>query len=176
MISGSPASVNDRAEWVDTLMQTIRAAVAADIPVFGACFGHQAIARALGGTVSKNSGGWRLGRVESAVAAPAPWMGAPQGIGLHAAHKEQVTALPPGMQVLGGTADVPFGHLALGKRVYSTQYHPELDTAFMADLLDVMQSDLAPEVHAGATASLSRAADNPLKADWIARFFEQARV
>lgn len=177
MISGSPASVNDRAEWVETLMQTIRAAVAADIPVFGACFGHQAIARALGGTVGRNPDkGWRLGRVESAVAAPAPWMQGPQGIGLHAAHKEQVTALPPGVRVLGGTADVPFGHLALGKRVYSTQYHPELDTEFMADLLGVMQADLPAEVHAGAVTSLARPADNGIKADWIARFFEQARV
>lgn len=176
IISGSPASVNDPADWVGQLMQVIREAVTQEVPVFGACFGHQAIARALGGTVGRNPDrGWRLGRVDSAVARPAPWMEGPQGISLHAAHKEQVTALPHGMRVLGGTADVPYGHLALGTRVYSTQYHPELDTAFMADLLGVMQADLPPEVHAGAAASLDRPADNPLKADWIARFFEQAR-
>ena len=176
IISGSPASVNDPEDWIERLMQVIREAVASDIPVFGACFGHQAISRALGGTVGKNPDkGWRLGRVDSAVAAPAPWIDAPQDISLHAAHKEQVTALPPGMRVLGGTADVPFGHLALGKRVYSTQYHPELDTAFMADLLGVMQADLPEPVHAGAVASLQRPADNGVKADWIARFFEQAR-
>lgn len=176
LISGSPASVNDPDPWVERLMQVIREAVAEEIPVFGACFGHQAIARALGGTVGKNPDkGWRLGRVESAVLAPAPWIGAAQDIALHAAHKEQVTVLPKGMTVLGGTADVPFGHLALGKRVYSTQYHPELDTAFMADLLGVMQPDLPAPVHEGAVASLEKPADNALKADWIARFLEQAR-
>lgn len=175
IISGSPASVNDSEDWIARLMPVIREAVAAEVPVFGSCFGHQAISKALGGTVGKNPDkGWRLGRVDTAVATPAPWMAAPQGISLHAAHKEQVTALPPGMRVLGGTADVPFGHLALGNRVYSTQYHPELDTAFMADLLGVMQSDLPEAVHAGAVASLQRPADNGVKADWIARFFEQA--
>ena len=47
-VTGSPASVNSGADWVERLFQVIRAA-AGQVPVFGACFGHQAVAKALGG-------------------------------------------------------------------------------------------------------------------------------
>lgn len=57
IITGSPASVHDEEPWVHRLMQVIRDIRAADLPLFGACFGHQAIAKALGGRVGKNPGG-----------------------------------------------------------------------------------------------------------------------
>jgi GMP synthase - Glutamine amidotransferase domain len=105
MISGSPASVNDRTPWMERLEAVIREAVAADVPVFGACLGHQAVASALGGTVGRNPQGWVLGRVETAVHSPAPWMAGPvPALALHAAHNEQVTVLPPGASVQIGRA------------------------------------------------------------------------
>ena len=175
MISGSPASVNDPAPWVARLMDTIRQAVAAEVPVFGACFGHQAVAAALGGTVGYNPQGWVLGRVETVNHSPAPWMsGAKPAMALHAAHKEQVTALPPGARVLAGTDSVPHGHLALGARVFTTQYHPEITPDFMADLIEEMAPELAPELTKAARASLPGPLDDALMADWIARFFRHS--
>ncbi len=174
MISGSPASVNDTTPWVAQLMDTIRAAVSAEIPVFGACFGHQAVAKALGGTVGYNPQGWVLGRVETANHSPAPWMeGAGPAMALHAAHKEQVTALPRGARVLAGTDSVPHGHLALGTRVFTTQYHPEITPAFMAELVDLIAPELAPEAEQAVRAALPGPLDDALMAGWIARFFRQ---
>ena len=49
LITGSPASVNGDEAWIGRLMGLIRRLVAEDQPLFGACFGHQAIAKALGG-------------------------------------------------------------------------------------------------------------------------------
>ena len=50
VITGSPASVNDDAlPWVGHLLDFIRAVDAARQPLIGLCFGHQAVARALGG-------------------------------------------------------------------------------------------------------------------------------
>ena len=177
MISGSPASVNDPAPWVGRLLALIRDAVAAEVPVFGACFGHQAVAKALGGTVAKNPGGWQLGRVESAPHSPAGWMaGAGPVVALHAAHKEQVTAMPPGARALGGTGAVPVGHMALGGRVFTTQYHPELDAAFMRELIAAMADDLDPAERDAAAASLGARTDEGAMAAWIARFFAEARA
>lgn len=175
MISGSPASVNDPDAWIARLKDTIRAAVAAEVPVFGACFGHQAVASALGGVVGRNPQGWVLGRVENAPHSPAPWMDPLPAMALHAAHNEQVTAPPPGARVLGGNADVPNGHLALGKSVFTTQYHPELDEGFMRDLLGEMQDKLAPDVHRKSLETLGLSVDDTRMADWIAAFFRQAR-
>ncbi len=176
MISGSPASVNDPDAWVARLKETIRAAVAADVPVFGACFGHQAVASALGGTVGKNPQGWVLGRVETGNHAPAPWMqGAAPAMALHAAHTEQVTALPPGARALAGNASVPNGHIAVGRRVFTTQYHPELDQPFMADLITVMDGMMPPEALSEARAGLAGGVDDAQMARWIATFFRQSR-
>lgn len=51
---GGPMSVNDDLPWIDPLLQLIRQAVAADIPVLGHCLGGQLLSRALGGVVTRN--------------------------------------------------------------------------------------------------------------------------
>jgi GMP synthase-like glutamine amidotransferase len=58
VITGSPASVNDdRLPWVGPLLAFIRAVDVARQPLIGLCFGHQAVARALGGQVARNAAG-----------------------------------------------------------------------------------------------------------------------
>jgi len=174
IISGSPASVHDPEPWIARLLELIRQAVAAEVPVFGACFGHQAIAVALGGAVGKNPHGWSLGAAEVANTDPAPWMAGAAAQTTHAAaHKEQVTRLPEGARILGGRADVPVGHMALGSRVFSTQYHPELDAAFMEDLVAEMSGTAPGPVLNAARQSLTSPMDTATMADWIVRFLEQ---
>lgn len=51
---GGPMSVNDDLPWITPVLNLIRAAVKADIPVMGHCLGGQLMAKALGGVVSKN--------------------------------------------------------------------------------------------------------------------------
>lgn len=176
MISGSPSSVNDPDAWVERLMHRIRTAVDAGVPVFGACFGHQAVAKALGGTVGYNPNGWFLGRYETENHSPAPWMtDAPARMALHAAHKEQVQVAPKGARILAGTAETPRGHLAIGNKVFTTQYHPELDQQFMLDLYEVMADGHAtPEELDRARASMRPQIDSDLMARWIVAFFAQA--
>jgi GMP synthase-like glutamine amidotransferase len=51
---GGPMSVNDELPWIPPMLNLIREAVRADTPVIGHCLGGQLIARALGGTISRN--------------------------------------------------------------------------------------------------------------------------
>ncbi len=51
---GGPMSVNDDLPWIPQVLDLIRAAVAADIPVLGHCLGGQLMSRALGGKVGRN--------------------------------------------------------------------------------------------------------------------------
>ena len=176
MISGSVASVNDPDPWVAQLLDTIRTAVAAQVPVFGACFGHQAIAKAMGGTVSANPQGWVLGRYETHNHAPAPWMDtAPGPMALHAAHKEQVTTPPEGFTILAGTEAVPNGHMAMGRGVFSTQYHPELDRDFMLELFGEMTEITTTAVLDKARSGMTGAVDGARMAQWVVAFFQQAK-
>lgn len=176
MISGSIASVNSTDEWVVGLMDLIREAVGKNIPVFGACFGHQAIAKALGGTVGYNPEGWVLGRYETHNHSPAPWMDHCGPMALHAAHKEQVLTPPSGAAIHAGTDLVPNGHMSVGPRVFSTQYHPELDHEFMQGLFDEMDGDLDPESLDHARASMTGDVASDQMARWMVAFFEQKTV
>ncbi|MGV8984851.1 MAG: type 1 glutamine amidotransferase [Cypionkella sp.] len=175
IIGGSPASVNDDAAWIGRLMEGVRAIVAQGVPLFGACFGHQAIAVALGGKVTRNPGGWVFGVTSTQTKDPAPWMAdATAPIRVNAAHSEQVTELPPGAQVIGGNAECPHGSFRIGTRVFTTQYHPEMSQAFMAALVEEYGPKLPPEVARAARASVAQPAEIDRMANWIVGFFEQA--
>ena len=167
LIGGSPASVHDDDAWVTDLFALIRRLVAEGQPIFGACFGHQAIAMALGGHVAKNPGGWVFGLVETAIE------GVPMK--LYGSHVEQVVNLPPGAVVLGGTEECPVGSFAIPGRVMTTQYHPEMSHGFISDLVEEYASDLPPEVVTRARRSLTERADSEAIAERIARFFEGQR-
>jgi len=65
IITGSPASVHDNENWMSKLSDIIVTLHNNECPVFGACFGHQAIAKALGGEVARNPHGWVLGVAHS---------------------------------------------------------------------------------------------------------------
>ncbi len=176
LITGSPASVHDCDPWVGRLLDLIREIVAKGLPLFGACFGHQAIALALGGKVERNPGGWVFGRTETEVTDRAAWMqGLPDRIGLYAAHVEQVTKLPDGARILSANAECAAGAFAIGDRVYTTQYHPEMTPNFIAALTEEMQGKLPGDVLAKARASLSARADTEAFAESLALFFEQAQ-
>lgn len=167
LIGGSPASVHDTDPWVGQLFALIRRLVAEGQPIFGACFGHQAIAMALGGDVGKNPGGWVFGLVETEIE------GKP--IRLYGSHLEQVLRLPQGAVVLGGTDECQVGSFAIPGRVMTTQYHPEMSHGFISDLVEEYASDLPPEVVTRARDSLTMRADSDAIAERIARFFEGQR-
>jgi GMP synthase-like glutamine amidotransferase len=175
LIGGSPSSVHDEDAWIERLITVIRMAYAAGKPLAGACFGHQAIAKALGGTVGSNHGPFVLGTAETEVTSPAPWMEPVARFRLAAAHGEQVTALPPGATVVGVTPGCPAACYRIGDRVFATQYHPEMTPEFLAALIEEFAPHFPSEVGEAARASLALQTEGPRFAEWIARFFEQAR-
>lgn len=175
MITGSPASVLDPLAWVARLLDLIRAMDAAGLPMFGACFGHQAIALALGGAVGANPGGWVHGLVRNRIVARTGWTAdLPAALSLYGSHVEQVTALPQGARVLARSEGCAIAGFAIGGRVYTTQHHPEMTAGFIAGLTEKMADDLGPEVAARARAALAGPAHGAEFAESIARFFERA--
>ena len=174
LIGGSPSSVHDEDAWIEQLLTVIRKAFASGKPLAGACFGHQAIAKALGGVVAPNPGPFVLGTAETEVVAPAPWMEPVRSFRLAAAHGEQVTGLPPGAEVVGVTPGCPAAAYRIGSTVFATQYHPEMTPAFLTALVDEFAPHFPADVGDAARASLTLGTEGPRFAEWIARFFEQA--
>lgn len=161
VITGSPASVNDdRLPWVPRLLDFIRQLHAGRHRTIGLCFGHQAIARALGGQVQRNPQGWCLGLHATQWVAPlpgtTPWMAPPRAhTTLLAAHNEQVTQLPPGAQGLSRSDFCPHGAFSLGSHIVTTQYHPEMSPLFMHALLKHLYA-WATHPHTQAAAAAAR--------------------
>ena len=134
---GGPMSVNDPLNWISHVMELIRGAVAAGIPVLGHCLGGQLMSKALGGTVSKNPVkeiGW--GRIEaSAVPQAQTWFGEVRDfLGFHW-HGETFSA-PPGATGIAGSAYCANQAFVMGKHL-GLQCHvemtPELVAAWCAD-------------------------------------------
>jgi GMP synthase-like glutamine amidotransferase len=176
MITGSPASVTDGADWMVTLGDLIVRLIAARTPLFGACFGHQAIGKALGSPILRNPDCWAHGLIEVTRTARAPWSGPEERFALHGSHVEQVGALPEGATRLFESPGCPVAGFALGTHVFTIQHHPEMTREFMQDLVEEYADHVGPEVTAAARRSLAQGeAHRRGFAEEIAAFFEQAR-
>ena len=176
IITGSPASVHDDAPWINRLKLLIIDAYQSGQQIFGACFGHQAIAEALGGRVGDNPDGWVLGTVETQETEQVQWSNDLEpNLNLYAAHHEQVLDLPQGAEVIRSHKSCKFAGFRMGSTIYTTQYHPEMDHGFITALTDELSAELPEEVISAAHNSLEQKADNVAFAETVARFFEVPR-
>ena len=123
--------------------------------------------------MADNPTGWIFGTACTAPTAPAPWL-PPQPTTLHAAHSEQVTALPPGATSLASAPDTPHAAFGIGTHVATTQYHPEMSVEFASGLTSALNGHMPDDVLSRAAAAIGGPVDNDLWGDAIARFFETA--
>lgn len=174
-VTGSPESVNDALPWLPPLFEFIRRTVAARRPLLGLCFGHQAIAAALGGRVGRSPGGWRVGTATTRFDTALPWMDPPaRELTLFAVHNEQVLEPPPSAQVLGGDAWCPVGAMGVGDRVFSMQYHPEFSRGFMAEVCNSLDGELPADFMAQARQRIAQPVDADTYFRWAVNFIESA--
>lgn len=174
LITGSAAGVYDDFPWMAPLMDFIRAAAQAQIPQIGICFGHQAIANALGAKVAKSDKGWGIGRHVYDVLMPQPWMGpeAPKTFSLGVSHQDQVLSLPPDSIQVARNDFCEFAALAYpNAKAISFQGHPEFSSGFSCALYDVRKGTRLPiEMVEAAEASFTEPIDNDQTGQWMARF------
>jgi GMP synthase (glutamine-hydrolysing) len=122
ILSGGPKSV-----YEPGAPQVDKALFAAGVPVLGICYGFQAMAQALGGTVAK-TGLSEFGRTLLTIDAPGKltdeflstfqvWM----------SHGDSVTLPPPGFTALAHTAGAQVAAFeCLEQRLAGVQWHPEV--------------------------------------------------
>lgn len=163
ILGGSPFTVSDQQKSdVQTrveaeLVALVEEVVARDTPFLGACFGIGIIGTVVGGTVD--------GRYAEPVSAPTieltssgrvdPLFSAlPPAFEAFVGHKEAVHSLPGTAVVLAGSAGCPVQAFRVGRNVYATQFHPELDVPGIQTRIDAYKHHgyFAPEEADGLKA------------------------
>lgn len=174
--TGSRHGVNDGLAWLDELESFVRQLYKAGKPFVGICFGHQLLAKALGGRVERSARGWGVGVSFNEVNQVMDWMQPAQsGLDLVVSHQDQVTVLPDNAQVLASSQFCPFYLIQVDQHMLGVQGHPEFSRPYSAALTDNRRDRIPASRVREAFVSLQGDVDALLATRWILNFIDQAR-
>ncbi len=122
ILSGGPTSV-----YAEGAPRTDPALFDNDLPVFGICYGFQAMADALGGTVAHTDRS-EFGRTTLRVSDPGVLLRSlPESQRVWMSHTDAVTVAPPGFEVRASTDGTPIAAFEdIGRGLAGVQFHPEV--------------------------------------------------
>ncbi len=170
IITGSPAGVYDDEPWIGRLLTWI-AAARGQTRMVGICFGHQAMAQALGGRVEKSDKGWGVGLHRYRVEQAQPWMVPPRGqIAIPVSHQDQVVEKPAGARVILSSDFTPFAGLAWDDDAISMQCHPEFTPAFASALAEGRRDRIGADRVDPALDTLKGDNDRDAVGEWLRTF------
>jgi GMP synthase (glutamine-hydrolysing) len=144
IVTGSPLSMTTPEPWMIDLGGELLRAGERGVPVLGVCFGHQLLSHASGAQVILNPRGREIGTVELqlteagardplfAYARETEFTGR---IEVQASHVDAVYPIPAGATLLASNEQTPVQALRFSETVASVQFHPELRTGTLRDLI-----------------------------------------
>lgn len=166
LITGSAHAAYEDHPWISRLEEFLRQSYDSDIPIVGICFGHQILAKALGGKVEKFREGWSIGNQSYALP------GKSSESNVIAWHQDQVVTLPDDATQTGTSEFCENAFVTYGNKAYTMQAHPEFTTEFGRDLTKLRKAKLPENLVADAETGFSKRLDTHLMAERIAKFFK----
>lgn len=175
VVTGSSAMVTDRLDWSERTAEWLEGAVAAGIPTFGICYGHQLLAHAFGGRVGDDPAGREIGTVSvrrrPAAGGDALFGDVPEVFFAQATHEQSVVELPAGAIALADS-DHPAVHaFRIGRCAWGVQFHPEFDDRVMRTYVRARAATLVNE-GLDPDALLGEVRKAPVAAGLLRRFAE----
>jgi GMP synthase (glutamine-hydrolysing) len=157
LVLGGPMGADDDAKhhWLAGTKDLIRTAVDTSVPTLGICLGHQLIASALGGDVTRNPLGQQLGLLDVG------WTDEARDDELLASlatprrgvqwNDDIVARLPDGATLLAATERGEIQAARFAPKTWGVQLHPEVDT-------DILRPWAASDLGSHEAAGIDQAA------------------
>ena len=148
ILGGGPFQASDHEETKSTTQRRVEAeltvlldeVVDRDFPFLGACYGIGTLGRHQGAVVDRTYaepiGGVRINLTRAGQEDPL-FKRAGSSFGAYAGHKEAISKLPAHAMTLAYSERCPVQAFRIGRRVYATQFHPELDLEGLATRIEV---------------------------------------
>jgi GMP synthase (glutamine-hydrolysing) len=148
LLGGGPFNYTDRQDAKSPVQRRVEAdlrglldaVVAADFPFLGACYGIGALGSHQGAVLDRRYSE-PVGSVTVTLTLQGrqdPLLrGLPATFDAFTGHKEAISSLPGHAVLLASSQACPVQAFRVGRNVYATQFHPELDAAGMCTRVDV---------------------------------------
>jgi GMP synthase (glutamine-hydrolysing) len=170
IVGGSPFTTSDPPEHKTPVQRRVEAELAAllgdvialDLPFLGACYGVGTLGVVAGGVVDQTYaepvGAVPVSLTDDGRADPVFGV-LPETFDAFVGHKEAIRVPPPGAVVLATSPGCPVQGFRLGRNLYATQFHPELDVPGIVTRIAVYRDAgyFAPDQVEALTAEVSRA-------------------
>jgi len=146
VVTGAHAMVTERHPWSLAVEKWIPALIDGGVPFFGICYGHQLLAKAMGGEVGFHPGGQEIGTVGLELlpvcAADPLFHSLPARIAAHVVHSQTALHLPKDAVLLAASAHEPHHAFRVGHRAWGVQFHPEYTNFVMRDYIQAGEREL----------------------------------
>ncbi|HET9650348.1 MAG TPA: glutamine amidotransferase [Microlunatus sp.] len=184
VLGGGPFQVSDPPEVKPPVQHRVEAdladllddVVARDFPFLGCCYGIGTLGRHQGAlvdrTYSETIGGSWIRLTDEGLSDPLFSVAEPT-FGSYLGHKEAISALPDHAVRLATSPTCPVQAFRVGRNVYATQFHPELDLDGLITRVRVYKyAGYFPPEQAEATIDAARAMGITETPPFLARFVE----
>lgn len=148
IVTGSHSMVTDEEEWSLKAGAWLVELVDKEVPLLAICYGHQLLAKALGGVSAYHPAGMEIGTVEIELSQEAQTdmlfctLGTTH-FNAHTIHSQSVLTLPDGAVRLAFNSHDSNHAFRVGRRAWGVQFHPEFDKAVMDSYIKELEKEKA---------------------------------